>query len=372
MAVSFAFNFNVSAEDDVPRAQDEERSDAACFCPQSSSTGHVQLARQHVVDLQDEFYEKIMKVSPTPHSYCKQGNVEKVSAGLSYLKLDDLRQLCLQDTCKLIAMGMIWQRYNSLIEFCIFALVSSETVANPRICALLQLLRQIDHEHSDLLSGIYEGGLKIWECTFDLLDYMTETGVNFSGKRVLDLGCGAGLLGIHALLNGAEEVHFQDYNPEVIECLTTANVLTSCVNRECHTKQKLSKDKRSLFPSEYVLRMINKCSFFSGDWSEFSRLMHSIEPHPPLYDFVLTSETIYSTLSQSKLLDVLKQFTSPNGVILLAAKSHYFGVGGSVLMFKELVRLDGTLEYSVVEELCTGVVRQIVKLQHKSLCAAIN
>ena len=105
MAVSFAFNFNVSAEDDVPRAQDEERSDAACFCPQSSSTGHVQLARQHVVDLQDEFYEKIMKVSPTPHSYCKQGNAEKVSAGLSYLKLDDLRQMRLQDTCKLIAMG---------------------------------------------------------------------------------------------------------------------------------------------------------------------------------------------------------------------------------------------------------------------------
>ena len=107
MAVSFAFNFKVSStEDDVLQAQDD-RSDTACFCPQSSSTGHVQLARQHVVDLQDEFYEKIMKVFPTPHSYCKQGNVGKVSTGLSYLKLDDLRQLCLQDTCicKLIALG---------------------------------------------------------------------------------------------------------------------------------------------------------------------------------------------------------------------------------------------------------------------------
>ena len=238
-------------------------------------------------------------------------------------------------------------------------------MANPRIRALLQLLRQTDHEHSDLLSGVYEGGLKIWECTFDLLDYMTETGVNFSGKRVLDLGCGAGLLGIHALLNGAEEVHFQDYNPEVIECLTTANILASCVNRgECHTEHNIIKDGQSLFPSEYVLGMINKCSFFSGDWSEFSRLMHSMELHPPLYDIVLTSETIYSTSSQSKLLDILKQFTSPNGVILLAAKSHYFGVGGSVLMFKELVRLDGTLEYSVVKEFCNGIVRQIVKLQH--------
>ena len=27
-------------------------------------------------------------------------------------------------------------------------------------------------EHSDLVSGIYEGGLKVWECSFDLVDYI--------------------------------------------------------------------------------------------------------------------------------------------------------------------------------------------------------
>jgi predicted nicotinamide N-methyase len=31
------------------------------------------------------------------------------------------------------------------------------------------------------------------------------------GKTVLDLGCGAGVLGIFALLNGAQRVDFQDY-----------------------------------------------------------------------------------------------------------------------------------------------------------------
>ncbi|OPJ77093.1 hypothetical protein AV530_007504 [Patagioenas fasciata monilis] len=25
--------------------------------------------------------------------------------------------------------------------------------------------------HSDLIPGVYDGGLKIWECTFDLIDY---------------------------------------------------------------------------------------------------------------------------------------------------------------------------------------------------------
>ena len=25
---------------------------------------------------------------------------------------------------------------------------------------------------SDLISGVYEGGLKVWECSFDLVDYL--------------------------------------------------------------------------------------------------------------------------------------------------------------------------------------------------------
>jgi ribosomal protein L11 methylase PrmA len=35
--------------------------------------------------------------------------------------------------------------------------------------------------------------------------------INLTGKRVLDLGCGSGLLGILAMQLGAESVHFQDY-----------------------------------------------------------------------------------------------------------------------------------------------------------------
>lgn len=58
----------------------------------------------------------------------------------------------------------------------------------------------------------WSGGAKIWECTDDLLQYLAK---NFKpqywyGKHVLDLGCGAGLLGIYAYRCGAV-VHFQDY-----------------------------------------------------------------------------------------------------------------------------------------------------------------
>jgi len=58
---------------------------------------------------------------------------------------------------------------------------------------------------------ILSGGLKIWECTLDLLSFLAKESFNFDGLDVLDLGCGSGLLGIYALCHGARHVHFQDY-----------------------------------------------------------------------------------------------------------------------------------------------------------------
>lgn len=75
-----------------------------------------------------------------------------------------------------------------------------------------------EQNHSDLIAGIYEGGAKIWECTETVANYLTRLNVNetslvseFQGATVLDLGCGAGILGILALQDGASTVHFQDY-----------------------------------------------------------------------------------------------------------------------------------------------------------------
>lgn len=56
------------------------------------------------------------------------------------------------------------------------------------------------------------GGLKIWECTNDLIEYFVENENEGQMKdlNVLDLGCGAGILGIYAFLSGSV-VTFQDY-----------------------------------------------------------------------------------------------------------------------------------------------------------------
>lgn len=69
-----------------------------------------------------------------------------------------------------------------------------------------------ESSHSDLLKGIYEGGLKIWECTYDLGDYILINLLEqIKGAKIFDLGCRSGIIGIVALENEAETVHFQDY-----------------------------------------------------------------------------------------------------------------------------------------------------------------
>ena len=213
---------------------------------------------------------------------------------------------------------------------------------------LESLLRFSNSQHSDLIPGVYEGGMKVWECAFDLVSYLTESGVQFSGMGVLELGCGAGLPGLCALLNGAERVHFQDYNPEVINCITMPTVL---LNTE-HSQ------------SGSATGLVSKCRFFSGDWNEFAALASTssrCEQAP--YDIILTSETIYSTSSQPKLLTALKLLLRPEtGIAFVAAKSHYFGVGGSVQQFLELVETDGYFEVFTCWTIDSSVPRKILRL----------
>ena len=44
------------------------------------------------------------------------------------------------------------------------------------------------NENSDLVKNVYEGGLKIWECSQDLVLYLNESAVNIENKSILELG----------------------------------------------------------------------------------------------------------------------------------------------------------------------------------------
>ena len=64
------------------------------------------------------------------------------------------------------------------------------------------------------------------------------------------------------------------------------------------------------------------------------------------FELILSSETIYSLESTARLWRLLAVHLAPGGVALIAAKSYYFGVGGSVAAFQALVAAEGAPDFA--------------------------
>lgn len=197
------------------------------------------------------------------------------------------------------------------------------------------VVKSASASHSDLLPAVYEGGLSVWECGCDLAEFISHKGIDFKGKSVIELGCGAGLPGICAMKLGAKQVYFQDYNSEVIAYFTIPNVQlnkTTC-----------------------------QCRFFSGDWGEFQKYARN-QAHMR-FDFILTAETIYNSENYPKLHSLLKTLLKDDGKIFLAAKSHYYGVGGGTALFEDFIHKEENLTYESVKVMEANVPREIIKLE---------
>ncbi|CAN1228361.1 Histidine protein methyltransferase 1 homolog [Linum grandiflorum] len=201
--------------------------------------------------------------------------------------------------------------------------------------------------NSDLVPGVYEGGLKLWEGSLDLVKALRSEirkgELSFSRKKVLELGCGHGLPGIYACLEGAMAVHFQDFNAEVLKCLTIPNATTNLSSTEVNNKTKVR--------------------YFAGDWSQ----IHQCLPHD--YDVILMAETIYAVSAQPSLYELVKKCVKrPGGVVYMSAKKYYFGVGGGTRQFLSMVEKDGVMAASLVAEVADGSsnVREVWKLSMKS------
>lgn len=219
--------------------------------------------------------------------------------------------------------------------------------------------------NSDLVPGKYEGGLKLWEGSLDLIKALRsdiKNGlISFAGKRVLEVGCGHGLPGIFAFLEGAAAVHFQDFNAEVLRCLTIPNL-----------KANLSGESQ---PSSSNSTICDKAEvrFFAGDWSGIDKLLPHVTTDAKHnqgdgYDFILMAETVYSINSLQNLYNLIKKcLQHPDGVVYMAAKKYYFGVGGGTRRFLSVVEKDGVMTSSLVAEITDGSsnVREVWKLAYK-------
>ncbi|KAI8322471.1 hypothetical protein GQ54DRAFT_259920 [Martensiomyces pterosporus] len=219
---------------------------------------------------------------------------------------------------------------------------------------------------SDVIKGVYEGGLKTWECSIDLLNYLVahstgDSPMRLANSRVLEIGCGTALPSLHILkTEPSAKVCMQDYNKDVLELVTIPNVLA---NTTLQPEDGTAGDK--LFTEDDTETC--EIDFVAGDWTRIEEEVRRQEREHS-FDLVLTSETIYESTSYRKLHDLLAcVLAKPNEggrvpMVLVAAKSIYFGLTGSVLSFSQYVRSRGVFNAETVWQSGGSMNREILCL----------
>jgi hypothetical protein len=110
--------------------------------------------------------------------------------------------------------------------------------------------------------------------------------------------------------------------------------------------------------------------FVDGDFESAGHLLGESDASNDMWPFdcILSSETIYNTESARQLLNCCDLCLSKSGVVLIAAKSYYFGVGGSTSAFKRLIDQDMRFLWTLVYRVDDGNnnVREILSLRRRN------
>ncbi|KAG1560364.1 hypothetical protein G6F49_002767 [Rhizopus delemar] len=258
--------------------------------------------------------------------------------------------------------------------------------------------------NSDLIKGVYEGGFKTWECSIDMVEYLSSLPKDeTSNKKILELGCGSSIPSLYLLsCNESNKVDIQDYNEQVIRYVSIPNILlnsvlnvqepavtneeepqldTSSESEEEEEEEEGEEDEKRIeedpvtcdaeaeIATEQIPTMLQQVNArtraFFGDWSTLPERLGNDQGQ---YDMIVTSETIYAEHSFSDLTRVFqKALKKPDGVCYIGAKTVYFGVGGGILPFcnflKKSVDEQGhKLKYEKVFESARPIKGEILKV----------
>ncbi|KAH9932257.1 uncharacterized protein B0H18DRAFT_51803 [Fomitopsis serialis] len=199
---------------------------------------------------------------------------------------------------------------------------------------------------SDLVPGIYEGGLKTWECSIDLAECLHERlgddpGGRLREKKILELGCGTAVPSLYVLhqllsapppVDNAQEtsVVLQDYNELVLRLVTLPNVILTWYMSPASLRFRASFQPSTTDPEveeeplppadptepgslpfspQLIAAFLASLEehrisirFFCGSWEAFD-----VERAGGPFDVVLTSETIYRPESLPALVRVMRE-----------------------------------------------------------------
>ncbi|RXW25076.1 hypothetical protein EST38_g785 [Candolleomyces aberdarensis] len=323
-----------------------------------------------------------------------------------------------KNTVNLVRRDLFDARFQLISEGALDPFPENDEDPKPKSTAVEPSILTYLDAPSDLLPGVYEGGLKTWECSLDLVEYLESSGSfsSYSGKRVVELGCGTAVPSLYVLQRVLSEppgnteethIHLQDYNASVLELVTFPNVLmiwylspaSSSYRESSEDAVPMDASSPGELPITDELKKAFLASlkehnlhirFFSGSWESFDPSLTGGN-----YNLLLTSETIYRQESLTALINLLqtgsahtvnvpldsliseklsltltdgakaKKSEASNYICLVAAKVLYFGVGGGISDFVESVEKHqpgaGTVE--CVLEKVTGVGRKVLRVQ---------
>ncbi|QLL31455.1 hypothetical protein HG536_0B03180 [Torulaspora globosa] len=220
----------------------------------------------------------------------------------------------------------------------------------------------------DLRKNVYEGGLKSWECSIDVVDYLSELKSGLEDiDCVLELGCGTALpteyiYSMFLQLQPTTDLTFilSDYNRSVLRLVTIPNLIITWAKvvlsedqysqlQKCNDETipvrsdelLLTQQLLDAFYHDMQARKI-RINLMSGTWGRsFTNLLApTLNAHSGI--LAITSETIYQPenlpVVAETLLDVILANKGSKVKALVAAKNIYFGVGGSMMEFEKYLQ----------------------------------
>ena len=260
---------------------------------------------------------------------------------------------------------------NEEAGYTLHAVRESATACQKEKVGIDDIDMNIDKTH-DVITGVYEGGLKVWECSVDLCRYLFKhhkdllrdvhtTTSSDDSVSVLELGCGHGLPGClllkewaagnscfsssdhdhhaaavtndDAIATGKFHMLFSDFNEFVLEHVTAHNV-----NRNTTTCDiDMAKSGAACCWTTTLV---------AGDWMALSNALFdgtlttaAASDGLPIkidckFDVILAAETTYTKESaEATAMLFARHLSCPRGVGLVANKRYYFGVGGGSDVF---------------------------------------